>query len=901
MNIEYNDISAFKRYNLPDLIQSYGIEVKRRSGGWIARCPFHDDNNPSLSINQKDGIWLWHCFGCGASGTVIDFVMKKETLTLAETYEKLRLLVSCSAGIAPCDDGGSAGLNSLELLRKVSGFYHKTFFEDGKALDYLVGRGLKSEELYKTFKIGYANGTLKRTLPLRGAMIAALKEIGILNEKGNEFFYGCVVVPMFDEDGNVVSLYGRSITGSNHLYVKGAHKGLINRQGAYNADKVIFTEAVIDALSLYEMGERRVIPCYGTNGFTEDHKEILRRFGSPAKEMTGRQNDSLEVEIAFDNDVAGSSGALALARELGRLGVERVTRVILPEGVKDINEFYAGGGRKEDYDLLERKEIEIALPLTASLSRESESKHENGVIHYSSGNRSYRVRAGDLESIRSLRVNIRLTVGEDYAIDVIDLYSHKSTAGYIRRMNKRFSIPYEELERDLRKILEEVERHIAKDEEQKELEAVMPVITPEERGEALRYLKNPDLVKMIIKDLEFAGCVGEDMNKILGYIVTVSRKLDQPLSMIIVSQSGAGKSNLADMLEAVTPKEECLHLSRITPQALYYMDRQALKRKVLVIEEKEGSRDADYSIRVLQSKEILRLAVPIKDPKTGSLKTSIFEVEGPVVIIETTTRTDLNPENLSRCFTVYLDESESQTRRIHDYQKRMKTAEGALEKRNICAIITKHQNIQRLLEPVNVIIPYVQHISFPSKWLRGRRDHQRFLNLIEAVTFLHQYQRARKRVVEAGGQGDTVYIESHPEDYRTAYTIARDVIGDSLAELMKPERDFYERTRRMREEREKKTFSRRDIREYTGLPDHLVRRMVQTLVEMEYFLVSEGKNGVKFEYMINPYPVEARDIIQGLTTPEELERRIKEVEIAAPFGLAINSTNELHALQPCKL
>jgi hypothetical protein len=306
------------------------------------------------------------------------------------------------------------------------------------------------------------------------------------------------------------------------------------------------------------------------------------------------------------------------------------------------------------------------------------------------------------------------------------------------------------------------------------------------------------------------------------------------------------------------------------------MDRQALKRKVLVIEEKEGSRDADYSIRVLQSKEVLRLAVPIKDPKTGIMKTTVFEVEGPVVIIETTTKTDLNPENLSRCFVVYLDETEDQTKRIHDYQKRQKTAAGALNKESTASIIRKHQNMQRLLEPVTVIIPYVHHITFPTKWLRVRRDHQRFLNLIEAVTFLHQRQRPRKLLTDSAP-----YIESTIDDYRVSYSIAKDVIGDSLSELMKPERDFFEKVLELTSTSNRKTHTRRHIREYTGLPDHVVRRMLDKLVELEYLSITEGRQGQKYEYMIHPEFKVGRDIMAGIPTPEELEKRIKSEESAA--------------------
>ena len=93
---------------------------------------------------------------------------------------------------------------------------------------------------------------------------------------------------------------------------------------------------------------------------------------------------------------------------------------------------------------------------------------------------------------------------------------------------------------------------------------------------------------------------------------------------------------------------------------------------------------------------------------------------------------------------------------------------------------------------------------------------------------------------------------------------------------MKPERDFYELLKQMVEEKEILSFQRRQVRDYSKLPDHVVRRFLETLVGMEYLLVLEGKNGIRFEYKLNPEPLEKKEIIQGLTTPEELERTLQQ-------------------------
>jgi len=389
--------------------------------------------------------------------------------------------------------------------------------------------------------------------------------------------------------------------------------------------------------------------------------------------------------------------------------------------------------------------------------------------------------------------------------------------------------------------------------------------TGNNRRESIAYLQGADLAQRIVEDLSWLGCVGENANKLLGYIVTVSRKLDNPLSMIIQSQSGSGKSHLADVLESIIPPEDCLHLSRITPQALYYMKKDTLRNRVLLIEEKEGAAGADYSLRVLQSKQRLTLLVPSKD-KGGRISSKTIEVEGPTTTIETSTRHDLNPENTSRCFLLYLDESEEQTMRIHAYQKHLKTMQGRQLMREREDLRIKHHNIQRMLRSMPVHIPYVDKISFPTRGVRARRDFFKFLNLIEAIAFLHQYQR--RIIKDEYGQE---YVESDIRDYRIAFGICGHIFRETLSELGKNDQTLLEAIKRM----DKRIFTRRDVREYTRLPDHQVRMSLKALIDYECLHVKRGCNGVKFEYALNGASLDEGEITNGLLSPEDLAKTLR--------------------------
>ena len=115
----------------------------------------------------------------------------------------------------------------------------------------------------------------------------------------------------------------------------------------------------------------------------------------------------------------------------------------------------------------------------------------------------------------------------------------------------------------------------------------------------------------------------------------------------------------------------------------------------------------------------------------------------------------------------------------------MRTERGLDLRREAEAITRRHWNAQRLLEPLPVVIPFADRLTFPSSWMRTRRDHARFLNLIEVSAFLHQHQREQR-----GGA-----IVADVADYAVAYALASSVLAETLSDVKKPLREAYERIR----------------------------------------------------------------------------------------------------------
>ena len=201
------------------------------------------------------------------------------------------------------------------------------------------------------------------------------------------------------------------------------------------------------------------------------------------------------------------------------------------------------------------------------------------------------------------------------------------------------------------------------------------------------------------------------------------------------------------------PPEAQLRWSALTSQSLYYLGRDELKHKILAVAEEEGVSEASYALKLLQSEGRLTLAVATKESQTGRGRTEHYEVEGPVALLLTTTRDDPDSELANRCLTLSVNEDPQQTAAIHARQRAAYTHHGAPSDAH--AVRTRHQHAQRLLEPLGVVIPWAQELTFRTDQTHYRRDHAKYLSLIAAVTLLHQYQRPETERVR-DGQSRTV-------------------------------------------------------------------------------------------------------------------------------------------------
>jgi len=863
--------------DLVALIQSRGISLKKNGKGYVGLCPFHKDTKPSLSVNAQTN--LWQCFGCGAGGDVIRFVELFDKVAFPQAMKKLEAESSkLKANHEPesvLKHEADLTTKELKLLERVVSYYQHTLTQDHRDLNYLKNeRGITDPQGLKDFGAGYVNGTLLEILPQDEEVINALKKIGILNAKGHEVFYNSVVFPLYNQNGSVVNLYGRSIDDDHevhHLYLPGPRQGIINRQAVKRSQTILLTESIIDALTLYAQGFKNVIPIYGVNGMLEEHLSLFHR-------------RIKEAYLAFDADEAGRKGAEALSL---RLKEKEIISYIVELPAKDVN-LYFKRHTPEEFEQLLKKANPKALEQSEKVSKREQSLYQETdygfIVGY--GERYYEIK-GIQRSETQLKVTIKasrdLHPNAPFELTTLDLYSSRSRAWFAKACVEIFSASEELIKEDIGRLLTHVESWKPKE---KKVSAKEP--TKEEREQALRLLKNPDLFKEILSDLDTMGITGEETNKLALYLAAISRKLDEPLSVLIQSRSAAGKSTLQDAILSLVPEEDYVKYTRITDQALFYKSEDSLIHKIIAIEEDEGMTGAAYSIRNIQSSKKITVAATGKDPTTGKMKTEEYTVKGPVAVMITTTAVELEGEMSSRFLFLSIDESSRMTEAIHKKQREADTLEGLLRKKKKEVIIAKHQAAQRLLKPLSVVNPFSLCLSYPTGSLRTRRDHKKYLNLIRATAYLFQHQKEIKTLEIEGQKVD--YIEVSLEDIDKANRLAHEVLGQSLDELAPPSRALWGEINKMVREHTQKEklpsdqflFNRRMIREYTGWTDWQIRAHMKQLEEMEYVHVRVGAQGKQYSYALHykGQPEQQGRCYLNLTPVEEIRKMLPKEKTA---------------------
>lgn len=312
--------------DIVDVISQF-IEVKKSGANFKACCPFHGESTPSFVVSPAKQIY--HCFGCGAGGDSIKFVMEYEKLSYPEAIEKLASMNNINLEY----DNINTKKQDIRILEDVNKFYQRLFVNNQKAKEYILSRGI-SEFSIEKFEIGYAPASADTIKYLKSNHynLPDAIDLGIIDTGANGLysrFIERITFPIYGINGKMVGFGGRTITGHNAKYVNSPQTKVFNKsrllygyhlakEFIYKKNELIVCEGYLDVIMLHQAGFNTAVATLGT-ALTKDHLPLIRR-GEP------------KIILAYDGDKPGLAAAFKASVMLSQSEFEGGV-VIFGEGI----------------------------------------------------------------------------------------------------------------------------------------------------------------------------------------------------------------------------------------------------------------------------------------------------------------------------------------------------------------------------------------------------------------------------------------------------------------------------------------------------------------------------------------------------------------------------------------
>ncbi len=851
------------RLDIAKVLKHYGLNPDRNN---MLKCSFHADDTASMKVYPNTN--TFNCFGCGKNGDVIEFIQLKENSNKRQALLKASELAG--GEIKPINgkkvQSKKPKENHTEILTKIF-----TYFQNGlnsniakKPKEYLQSRNLNHELL----EVGYNSGQFHHRGKLNEKDMQACIAAGLLipyngktpNSNGTTytaFAKECIMFPLKDKSGNIVSLYGRSIIDNK----KSKHFYTANRTGLYpgypssNTTRLILTEAIIDTATLLQIPEiteaYSVLACFGTNGLTTEHTEAI-------KELQKLE----EIIFFFDGDKAGNEAIQKYFKELSELLPNvKLSAVETPEG-EDINSLSVAYDKDALLQLIEERVF-----LLSEVVEEKQSTHTQvppeplrtqtklntknpEFITFATNELQIIILGGiNLQQLDRLRITVKITRTDTndplHSIrHTIDLYHSDYLEKFINKASEQLEAGTNTIRRAIAEMTEQIEAYrLSKIESQKEQKPQARQLSEQRYRKAVNYLQSSKLMERTNNDIGRTGMIGEENNRLLMYLVFTSRLREHPLHIISLGASGTGKTYLQEKISELIPEQEKLEITILSENAFYYFDRKELKHKLVLIEDMDGAMDVLYPLRELQSKKRISKRVPIKDSK-GNMKTVSLVVEGPICLAGTTTKERLYEDNANRSLLIYLDGSNEHKEMIMDYQRQLSAGKVRTKEENQMKEFFK--DMQTVLKPIKVRNPYAEQLKLPEYIFKPLRTNAHYLATIETITFYHQYQREIKTDANTGER----YIETTLEDIKWANILLKDVLLAKADELPRAVREFFESLKRWVKKEQKENFYAKEVRERLRMYPMKVNRYMHELESRGFIRKTGGNKKTGFEYEI---------------------------------------------------
>ena len=509
-----------------------------------------------------------------------------------------------------------------------------------------------------------------------------------------------------------------------------------------------------------------------------------------------------------------------------------------------------------------------------------------------------------LDGLDRMRVTLKVALNGSPRPPVrhnLDLYNDSQTEKLIRKVAEKLEIGTSVIEATIAQLTEKLEQYrIEESQRAAESQVKTKILTPEEREEAESFLKTKELMEATNEMIGKEGMVGEQENRLLMYLIFTSRKMNTPLHIVSLGASGTGKTHLQEKVGELIPEEDTLSVTCLSENSFYYFGRSELKNKLILIEDLDGTENALYPLRELQSKKRISKTIAHKNTK-GETRTIHLVVEGPVSVSGCTTREQIYEDNANRSFLIYLDESAEQTEKIMAYQRALSAGSVDTEAEEKAAELLR--NTQRILKPVRVINPFAEKLIIPNEVLKPRRTNNHYLQFIEAVTYYHQYQRkwiniqtgeiiydpqVEQSEIPIGALAEhreEIYIETTLEDIAWANKLLKTTLLRKSDELTGACRNYLERLKLYLQKEKRKSFTNRELSNATKTPLTTIKRHHLDLYNSGYLRVIKKDKLKGYEYEIVSY-AEYKKLQEGINKvlDDTLEKLVKQKQPSSPVA-----------------
>lgn len=433
MRFEPQFIEEVKYRNpIENVVSSY-VTLKRAGSNLTGLCPFHSEKTPSFSVSPENN--LFYCFGCGAGGDTVTFIMKAEGLD----YPSAIAFLAERAGIPIPEstreqETGSKRSRILEMNRLAARFFHQSLLDSKEGMDYFASRGLKMP-IIRRFGLGYAPdryGALTDHLRQAGYSVDEIRAAflcGISKKTGKpyDYFRGRVIFPIIDVSGNVIAFGGRIIGEGEPKYLNSSDTPAYQKRRslfALNfarkccAEQLILCEGYMDVIALHAAGFENAVATLGT-AITPEHARIMKRYTS-------------KVIIAYDADDAGQRAAENAFARLEEAGLE--TKRLKIEGAKDPDEYIQKYGAAKFRTLLEGSRSRFDFRFSRILSRYDISQPDQ-----------------------------KIKAAQDFVDLISEFHSSAEQEVYLARCAETLGIPPDSLRNDVKRQMRRREKEVQKE------------------------------------------------------------------------------------------------------------------------------------------------------------------------------------------------------------------------------------------------------------------------------------------------------------------------------------------------------------------------------------------------------------------------------------------------------